>query len=229
MARIPRIVMPNAPHHIMQEGNNGQNVFFSDDDRKYFLETLNEQSYKYGLEIWSWCLMNNHIHLVATPVKEQSLSRAVGRTNQVYALYLNRQYGRRGHLWQNRFFSCFFEDSLFYRTVRFVERNPVRAGSVQNAWQYRWSSASAHITGEDPFDILDLEKWQEGFGGPGEEWRQYLRVWENEKDVIQLQSHTRKGRPLGSDNFIDVAEKQLCKNLRSKPVGRPGKSKNKIR
>lgn len=217
--------MPGAPHHILQEGNNGQNVFFSNEDRTYFLETLYEQSYKYGLEVWAWCLMNNHIHLVATPEEEQSLAKTIGRVNQVYAMYLNRQYGRSGHLWQNRFFSCFIDDALFYRTVRFVERNPVRAGLVQNAWQFRWSSAHAHITGEDPIGFVDLEKWEEGFGEPGEQWRMYLAVWENDKEMQKLISYTRKGRPWGSDDFLKDAEKTLGKTLRAKPVGRPKKQK----
>jgi putative transposase len=86
--------------------------------------------------------MTNHIHLIAKPAKDDSLAKALGRTHFLYTQYVNRLHRRIGHLWQNRFFSCPLGREHFWRTLRYVEQNPVRAGLVRKAWNYKWSSAS---------------------------------------------------------------------------------------
>jgi len=106
MPRVARIIVSGYPHHITQRGNNRQDVFFVADDRRVYLTLLQEQAVKYDLSVQGWCLMDNHVHLIATPADEESLARAVGRTHFLYTQYINRFHGRSGHLWQNRFFSC---------------------------------------------------------------------------------------------------------------------------
>ena len=106
MPRTARIAIRDVPHHITQRGNNRQDVFFVDDDRRVYLSLLKEQADKYGLEILGWCLMTNHIHLIGRPADEDSLAKALGRTHFRYTQYINRLHGRSGHLWQNRFYSC---------------------------------------------------------------------------------------------------------------------------
>jgi len=144
MTRVARIVMPERPHHITQRGNNRQDVFFVPDDYEAYLEILRQQSERYGLDVHAYCLMTNHIHLVATPQGGDSLAKAIGRTHWIYARLVNRLHGRSGHLWQNRFYSCALDRDHLWRAIAYVERNPVRARLHRKAWLYPWSSAAAH-------------------------------------------------------------------------------------
>lgn len=109
MPRIARICAIGYPHHITQRGNNKEAVFFEDDDREFYLKTISKYTYKWAFEIWAYCLMSNHVHILAVPHKEESLARGIGGTNLVYTQYINRKYKRRGRLWQNRFFSTIIE------------------------------------------------------------------------------------------------------------------------
>ena len=117
MPRKARIVLPNIPHHITQRGNNKDAVFFVDKDKDVYLAFLQEESEKYGLELLGWCLMTNHIHLIARPETEDSLAKAVGRAHFRYTQYINRMQGRSGHLWQNRFYSCALDRSHFRQAL----------------------------------------------------------------------------------------------------------------
>ena len=103
-------MVPGWAHHITQRGNNRQDVFFVDDDRRVYLEMLQEQAGKYGLELSGYCLMSNHVHLIATPHTEDALAKAIGRTHFRYTQYVNRLHKRSGHLWQGRFYSCALDE-----------------------------------------------------------------------------------------------------------------------
>src|SRR3972149_9149638 len=109
MPRIARVCAINYPHHVTQRGNNKEAVFFDDEDKAFYLKTLGAYSKKRGFEIWAYCLMTNHVHILAVPKQEESLARGIGGTNLVYTQYINRKYKRSGRLWQNRFFSCVIE------------------------------------------------------------------------------------------------------------------------
>ena len=128
---MARVVVPGEPHHITQRGNNRQDVFFTDEDRRFYLETLKERSERYGVKILGYCLMTNHVHLVAVPRAAESLSKGIGGTHLQYARYVNRLHGRSGHLWQGRFFSIPLDAAHAVFAVRYVERNPVRARMVR--------------------------------------------------------------------------------------------------
>ncbi|MFH0980554.1 MAG: hypothetical protein V2A79_03330, partial [Planctomycetota bacterium] len=127
------------------------------------------------------------------------------------------------HLWQNRFFSCALDEVHLWRTLCYVERNPVRAKIVRLAWQYPWSSASAHISGTDATGLLDLSGWLEAWRP--ERWASALRRRENESDVSALRRSTHRGRPLATDAFLSKLEHRLGRRLRPLPVGRPKKRK----
>ena len=131
MPRIARIVAPGYPHHITQRGNNRAVVFFDDQDRRTYLQLLAKYSKLFALQIWAYCLMDNHVHLLAVPEKENALARGIGLTNQVYTQYLNRKRNQSGRIWQNRFFSCLVEnDQYLWMVARYIERNPIKAGLV---------------------------------------------------------------------------------------------------
>ena len=145
MPRVGRIVIPGCAHHVTQRGNNRQDVFFVRDDYRTYLAILGEQSRRYGLQVHAYCLMTNHVHLVATPRSGQSLAKAVGRTHWLYTQTINRLHGRSGHLWQNRFYSCALDGDHYWAAIRYAERNPVRARLHRKAWLYPYSSAAAHV------------------------------------------------------------------------------------
>ena len=112
MTRRARVVIEGCPHHITQRGNDRQDVFFSDGDRRFYLELLAEQCEKFSMAVEAYCLMTNHFHLIATPKRKDSLAKAVGRTNLYYTRHINATRGRCGHLWQDRFFSCPLDGTL---------------------------------------------------------------------------------------------------------------------
>lgn len=148
MPRTSRAVAVCYPHHVTQRGNNRQPVFFDDQDRLKYLDTFQQYSVKYYLDVWAYCLMPNHIHLLVVPQNEEALSSGVGLANQVYTRYVNRKYFRSGRLWQNRFFSCIVDtDEYLWSVARYIENNPVKAGLSKNAEDYRWSSARCHVNG----------------------------------------------------------------------------------
>ena len=147
MPRLPRLAVPDIPYHVTQRGNRRQPVFFSDADRGLYLTLLREQSQRYGLEVWAYCLMDNHVHLVVMPRQEGSLTRAIAETHRRYTRAVNFREGWRGYLWQGRFGSVAMDEPHLIAAVRYVERNPVAAGMVQRAEDYPWSSAHAHVHG----------------------------------------------------------------------------------
>ena len=127
MARMARVVVPNYPHHVTQRGNRRQKTFFCDADYKYYLELMSAFSRKAGTEIWAYCLMPNHVHLVMVPGEEDGLRAALGEAHRRYTGYINCREGWRGHLWQERFHSFVMDEEYLLAAVRYVERNPVAA------------------------------------------------------------------------------------------------------
>ncbi len=227
MPRVARIVLPGVPHHVTQRGNNHQDVFFVDADREVYLNLLRDQSDRFGLKIVGYCLMTNHVHLVATPSDELSLAKAVGRTDFLYTQYVNRLHRRSGHLWQNRFYSCALDEVHLWRALCYVERNPVRARLVRLAWDYPWSSAGAHTGAADPSGLLDWAEWTDLW--TPDKWRAELRSPEDAEGLSRIRLSTHRGRPLGSDSFISKLERRLGCRLRPLPVGRPKKATKKER
>jgi len=218
MPRIARIIAPGYPHHITQRGNNRATVFFDDEDRQTYLKLLAVYAKKHRLQIWAYCLMDNHIHLLAVPETEIALSRGVGLTNQVYTQYLNRKLHQSGRIWQNRFFSCVVENDQYLWTVaRYIEQNPLKAGLVARAETYRWSSAKAHVTGA-PDSLLGASSWlslQEQSA-----YAKFSRTEDEKTDTI-IRKATRTGRPFGSESFISALELRLHQSLKPGKPGRP--------
>ena len=228
MPRTARIVIPNWPHHVVQRGNNRQDVFFLDDDRHAYLELLRDRCAAGGVSILAYCLMTNHVHLVAVPPDEEALAQAIGRTHFLYTRYINRLHERSGHLWQNRFFSCALDESHLWTAARYVERNPVRARIVRLPWRYRWSSAAVH-TGhsKDRVGLLDLETWSREW--TPRRWERALQDEEHEAADHALLRNTHTGRPLASDSRLSKLERRLGRRVRPLAVGRPKKAQKTAR
>ena len=184
---------------------------------------LSEQSKRFGLIIDGFCLMTNHIHIIATPTKEDSLAKTMGRVNLLYSQYLNYMHGRTGHLWQNRFFSCPLDTNHYFTALNYIEQNPVRAKTVRSPWTYRWSSAAFHTGREDKFHLMDKKRWHRQ--SSRFDWKNILRTKLKKFDIDKLRIHCRTGRPLGTDKFISKLETVIGRRLRPLPAGRPKKKK----
>ncbi len=197
MPRVARIVIPGIPYHIAQRGNRRQKVFFSDEDRALYLRLLCRWSHQAGLVIWSYCLMDNHVHHVGLPKKETSLAKAIGETHKAYTRAINAREGWTGFLWQGRFSSYPMDGPYLYRAMRYDELNPVRAGIVEDAIDFAWSSARAHVLGEeDPLLAGNPLRMS------GREWAAYLEEGLAESETTMFRDHLRTGRPLGDEDFL---------------------------
>jgi putative transposase len=223
MPRLARAVAVGFAHHITQRGNNRDDVFFVDDDRHVYLKLLKEQADKHALELTGYCLMSNHVHIIAIPRAEDSLARAIGRTHFRYSQYINRFHRRSGHLWQGRFYSCALDERHFWLAMRYVELNPVRARLCRKPWRYEWSSAAAHVDASARSDVLGLSRWYDMTSAA--RWRKQLADGVSESDLGRLRSCTHTGRPLGSDSFLSKLESLLGHRVRPLCVGRPRKDK----
>jgi putative transposase len=218
MARMARVVIPNIPHHITQCGNRSQKVFFSNKDKIAYLNLLHKHAKGTGLTFWAYCLMDNHVHLIAVPEKEDSLAKGIGDTHKYYTRMVNFRENWRGYLWQGRFSSFPLDEKYLYAAIRYVERNPVRAGIVKRAEDYEFSSAKAHVykTSDlllsDNFVIEEIKNW-----------KAFLAEDDKDQDVKLFKKHTRVGRPLGQEGFIEKLEKITGRILRPQKVGRKKK------
>ena len=222
MPRQARVVFPNIPHHIIQRGNRREDVFFSDSDRKQYLEWLKEYCKEYKVEILAYCLMTNHIHLLAVPTTEDGLQRVLKPLHMRYAQKINRERGWKGHFWQGRYFSSPLDGEYLLFTTRYIERNPIRVKKVRKAENYKWSSARGHC-GIIQDDILTKKmKWLNKYKGI-DNWRQWLSIKEEKEKTDLIRRNTEKGIPTGSGRFIRRLEKLADRVLDYRPIGRPRK------
>jgi putative transposase len=200
-------------YHITQRGTDGRPVFLADEDRTSYLRMLSLNRKQARVRILAWCLMSNHIHLVAIPECEDSLEILLRRVHGRYAQMFNARTGRTGHLWQSRFFSCALDSLHLWRALAYVERNPVRAGLVERPEQYAWSSARVHLGFErDRYGLLDLDFWEE-FGGTLA-WRDLLLSREEAAVVHLLRRCTYSGRPFGEESFMADFEMRFGRRWR---------------
>ena len=218
MPRQRRVVLPGRPHHITQRGNNRRDVFFEDSDHELYLSLLREYAAKYQVEILGYCLMTNHVQLIAGPADATGLAKAIGRVHNDYARWLPIRRRESGHLWQNRFFSCPLEDAYTWAALAYVERNAVRAGMVAQCEEWPWSSARQHLGRTDWCDWLALQEWSQNWTPAL--WRVALQEGLIEADFrARLHEATRTGRPLGGDQFIEQCEQQAGLSLRKQKPG----------
>ncbi len=220
MARIARIVIPNIPHHITQRGNRSQKVLFSNKDKKFYLNLLDEHAKAAGLSFWAYCLMDNRIHLIAVPEREDSLAKGIGDTHKYYTRMVNFRENWRGYLWQGRFSSFPLDEKYLYAAIRYVERNPVRADIVERAEDYEFSSARAHVYKKKDYLLSDNFVNEEI-----KDWKAFLAGDDIEQDVKLFKKHARVGRPLGQGGFAEKLEKMTGRILRPQKPGRKIRNK----
>ncbi|UCF10938.1 MAG: transposase [Candidatus Bipolaricaulota bacterium] len=214
MARIARVVVPGCPHHVTQRGVRKLDVFFSDADRDAYVSLLAEHGARTGLRFLAWCLMRNHVHLIVVPEDAAGLARGIGEAHRLYTRRVNFRQGWRGYLFQGRFYSCPLERVHILAAVRYVLRNPVRAGLVLDPADYVWSSAR-WMVGRAAHDPLAVRS---SLLADVSDWAEFLA--EEEDGLGDIRLHTRTGRPLGGDDFLDRVEHALGRRGRPRTRGR---------
>jgi len=222
MPRIARVVISGYPYHIIQRGNNRQAIFFEDEDRRGYLDLLRSYSKKWVCKILAYCLMGNHVHLLVEPSKEISLSKLMQGVSLCYTQRVNRKYQRTGRLWECRYHSCLVEKDTYLLAVgRYIECNPVRAGIVRTAAEYKWSSAKAHVLGKDDPVLRDFHWLMERIDL--QHYGSYLGEEELQNELRAIRCMTQRGLPLGTLKFQQEIEQALKRKLISRPRGRPRK------
>ena len=221
MARMTRVIVEGMPHHITQRGNRRQQTFFSEGDYKAYLDLMADWCGKYEVQIWAYCLMPNHIHMVAVPSKKETLRLAIGEAHRRYTRRINFDKGWRGHLWQERFSSFVMDEPHLLACLRYIENNPVRAKLVKQPEQWPWSSAFAHIKAEN--DIL--VKVSPALSIVQDDWKSFLSEAESFEQIETFRKHERTGRPLGSASFVQILEQKLGRILKPQKPGRKPKPK----
>jgi len=219
MARLSRIVVPGVAHHVTQRGNRRLPVFFSDHDRKRYLDELGRALQASATVCLAWCLMDNHVHLILVPATADGLRATLGEAHRRYTRHVNFREGWRGHLFQGRFASYPMDDAHLMAAVRYVELNPVAAGMVRRAEDWRWSSAKSHLAGKptkhDPLtDVAALAAHVPN-------WKAMLRHGveaggigaEGEDVAAAIEARLRTGRPLAVDEWIARQEAAMARKL----------------
>jgi putative transposase len=198
MARLPRIVIPGIPHHVTQRGNRRERTFFEDGDYELYLDLLADAAKQARAEIWAYCLMPNHVHIIITPSDEDGLRRTFRTVHRHYTGYINARLRTTGHLWQGRFGSVAMDEAHFVAALRYVSLNPVRAGLVEKAEDWRWSSARAHMAGADD-DVVRVAPGLERTG----DFKAFLNEdFDEAFTYAALRKAESVGRPVGSKEWI---------------------------
>src|SRR5713101_185763 len=149
MTRLARVVVPGLPHHVTQRGNGRARTFFGDDDYALYRDLLASHCRAAEVEIWAWCLMPNHVHLILVPSDPDGLRRALSRVHRRYAGVIHARRRRTGHFWQGRFGAVAMDEDHLAAALRYVALNPVRARLVERAQDWRWSSVHAHLAARE--------------------------------------------------------------------------------
>ena len=230
MARLPRYVIPGQPQHIIQRGNNRQAIFASDEDYQFLRDALIDASVKHDLALHAYVFMTNHIHLLATPGAENSISKVFQSVGRRYVQYFNFNYKRSGTLWEGRYRATVVDSERYLLTVmRYIELNPVRANMVAHPRDYAWSSYAYNAGGEAGANVNWLVAHREylRLGRTAQErqeaYRQLFKAAVPRDDLAAIRDCTHKGWALGSERFTKKIEALTQRRSISKGVGRPKK------
>ena len=197
MPRFARVVVPEICHHVTQRGNARRDVFFTPQDRRVYLGLLKEYAQHYSVQILGYCLMTNHVHLIAVPRDSRGLAKMLREVHGRYARYRNAIDHSSGHVWQGRFYSCPFERLHLAAVMRYVELNPIRARIAASAGDYAWSSAIIHLGGNDELNLLDLDQWRRDW--ITEEWSSVLARPDDQGDPIRTATPERERACLNTE------------------------------
>jgi putative transposase len=215
MTRIARVVVPGGPHHVTQRGNRGERIFASDDDYALYRDWLAEACRRFGVAVWAYCQMPNHVHLILRPSDPQGLALALSRAHRLYSGFVNARARRTGHVFQGRYGSVAMDEPHLIAAVRYVALNPVRARLVADARDWPHASVAAHLAGRDDGlavvrPILDrVANFADLLAAPADD-----------AAFEALRRAELIGRPLGSPDFVAAVEARLGRRLAPAKRGR---------
>jgi putative transposase len=223
MARLPRFVLPGFPQHVIQRGNNRQQILFEEPDYWFLWEKIGAAADRFDCRIHAYVLMPSHFHLLATPYSEDGVGKLMQYVGRYYVQYFNNRYDRTGTLWEGRYRATLVDPDAFLLPVsRYIEENPVRAGLVEEPGQYAWSSYSANTAGgEDP--LVTPHPQYERLGR-SQKARQaaYAKIFESPLDELvlkRIRDATNKAWVLGDTEFCAEIEAQLNRRASPRPRG----------
>ncbi len=226
MPRIARVYLPGCPYHIVQRGNNREACFIEADNYQYYLELWESVSRRYGASVHAYCLMTNHVHVLATPEHEDSISRTTKVVGSRYAQYINKRYKRTGTLWEGRHRSSLVQSEKYLLTCyRYIELNPVAAKMVTKPEEYYWSSYGSNAWGDKSWITPHSEYIL--LGQTHEErcynYRELFKCHIDADDIHRIRQATRYCQPVGDDRFKEAIERKYGLKLGHAKRGRPRK------
>ena len=229
MARLPRLVVPTHPHHIIQTGNDNQLIFRDEEDYQQFLMWLKESAKEFKVAVHAYVLMPNHLHLIATPATVEGLAQTMQRVGRYYVPWYNAKYSRTGSLFQGRFKTSLIEaERYFMACSRFIESNPVRSQLVAEPREYRWSSY-AHHAGIRPESVITDHRLYWALGNtPFQREAAYIELSRpalGQAEMATVEAAVLKGWPLGSEQFKSEIQHRAKRQVLPAKRGRPFKIK----
>jgi putative transposase len=213
----------------MQRGHNREPTFFEDQDYLEYLKILKRVADACGCSIHAYVLMTNHIHLLLTPIADDSVRRLFQEIGRQYVSYVNRKYRRFGTLWEGRHKGNIIESTSYLLTcMRYIEMNPVRAGMVKRPDHYRWSSYSANALGEENYIVSPHEEYVRLGPTLSRRTVAYRALFDTAvrcDDLERIRCCTQSGTPMGGKRFLDQIEKNALRKVGNEKRGRPTKTR----
>ena len=233
MARLARYNLPGQPQHVILRGNNRSIIFVAEEDYHFFIECLQKAAEQHGCAIHAYVLMTNHVHLLLTPEREDSIGKALQSLGRRYVQYFNYTQKRTGTLWEGRYKATLIDSERYLLTCyRYIELNPVRANMVEHPREYRWSSYLSHAEGK--LDQLIAEHaLYVALGKEKEErqaaYRALFKAQVSKDALVAIPEATNKGWALGSARFMEEVASAVSRRVAPLPKGRPRKDRSGVR
>jgi len=224
MPRLPRFVLPGQPQHVIQRGNNRCPIFNAEKDYRRFHYYLQDACARHDCHIHAYVFMTNHIHLLLTPNKENSIAKAMQSLGRRYVQYFNTSYSRTGTLWEGRYKATMIDtENYLFTCSRYIELNPVRARVTHRPGDYGWSSYKANALGKRDSLVQPHSLYLSLGNSPKARQSAYRGLFQghiNKKTLDDIRQATQKGWILGNEPFKDRVEKIFQRRIR--PLRRGG-------
>lgn len=225
MARLPRLDLPGIPQHIVQRGNNRLPCFLDDADRLRYLVLLRDALTATGVGLHAYVLMENHVHLLATPPAAGSIGQMMQRLGRRYVWWFNARHGRTGTLWEGRYKACLVDsDRYLLACYRYIELNPVRARLTDDPATYRWSSCAANLGDRSRSGLVPHAAWLELAATPEGRHAAYRRLLDEalpDQTLADIRAYLQQQRAWGRDDFQAMVEARTRRFSGTRPAHRP--------
>ena len=226
MPRRARSYIPGLPYHIVQRGNNREACFIEAENYQLYLELWAQSARRYGVKVHAYCLMTNHIHVLATPERTVSISTAMKVVGSRYAQYINLKYRRTGTLWEGRHRSSLVQSERYFLTCsRYIELNPVRVCMVGRPEEYRWSSYGVNAWGDSSWLTPHEEYLRLGRDQTerGKAYRDLFGHQISEEDLDLVRRAAHYCQPVGDGRFREEIQSRYGVTMGRMKRGRPKK------